>query len=105
MYSILALWSAANLKQQITYIVVNNRGYGILKERLIAYGGLAADSGQIIGMDLKNPPINFVQLAASMGVPGMEITDPEAIGPAIRSALDKDGPVLLDVKIRDHSKG
>ncbi len=104
MYSFQALWSAANQGLQIAYVVVNNSGYSILKERLIAYGGSAAASGHIIGMDLTNPSIDFVQLAKAMGVPGLEVTDPEAIGPALQKALNKNGPFLLDVKVQDISK-
>ena len=104
MYSIQALWSAANQNLQIVYVIVNNGGYSILKERLLAYGGLAAASDRIIGMNLSDPSIDFVQLAASLGVPAAEITEPKQIGPAITEALDKNGPVLLDVKVRDISQ-
>ena len=101
LYSIQALWTAANQHLPITYVIINNGGYSILKERLMAYGGSAAASGKIIGMDLSDPAIEFVQLAASLGVPAMEITDPEKIGPAISESIHRNGPVLLDVKVRD----
>ena len=104
MYSIQALWSAANQGLQIAYIILNNSGYSILKERILAYDGFAAASGRIIGMDLVNPSINFVQLAGALGVPGAEITDPDAIEPAVQRALSENGPFLLDVKISDLSK-
>jgi benzoylformate decarboxylase len=104
LYSFQALWSAANQALQIAYVIINNSGYSILKERLMAYGGSAAASGRIIGMDFTNPSIDFVQLANSMGVSGLEILDPGAIGPALQKALNNHGPFLLDVKIQDISK-
>ena len=104
MYSIQALWTAANQNLSITYVIINNGGYGILKERLMAYGGAAAASGCIIGMDLCDPSIQFVQLAAALGVPAMEITDPEKIAPAVSESIHRNGPVLLDVKVRDISR-
>jgi benzoylformate decarboxylase len=101
MYSIQALWTAANQNLSITYVIINNGGYGILKERLMAYGGAAAASGRIIGMDFCDPSIQFVQLAAALGVPAVEITDPKKIAPAISESIHRKGPVLLDVKVRD----
>ena len=104
MYSIQALWSAANQGLQIVYVILNNAGYSILKERILAYDGFAAASGRIIGMDLADPFINFVQLAGALGVPGAEVTNPDAVGPALKKALGENGPFLLDVKISDISK-
>jgi len=104
LYSIQALWTAANQHLPVTYLIINNSGYSILKERLMAYGGAAATSGKIIGMDLSDPPIEFVQLAAAFGVPAMEITDPDKIGPAISESIQRNGPVLLDVKVCDISR-
>ncbi|MBW1698566.1 MAG: thiamine pyrophosphate-binding protein [Deltaproteobacteria bacterium] len=104
MYGIQALWSAANQGLQIAYIITNNSGYSILKQRTFAYGGSSAASGRTIGMDLTDPSIGFVQLAAAMGVSGLEVSEPEAIGPALQTALDADGPFLLNVKIQDISK-
>ena len=97
MYSIQALWTAAHLKLPITYVIPNNRGYRILKERLRARQGNA----EFIGMDLRDPEIDFVQLAQSLGVPGQRITDAADIVPALRAAMDSGGPRLLDVSVVD----
>jgi benzoylformate decarboxylase len=97
MYSVQALWTAANLKLPITYIIPNNRGYRILKERLRARRGDA----QLIGMDLRDPEIDFVHLAQSLGVPAQRITDAAGIVPALRSGIASGGPNLLDVSVAD----
>jgi benzoylformate decarboxylase len=97
MYSIQALWTAAHLKLPITYVIPNNRGYRILKERLRARQGNA----EFIGMDLRDPEIDFVQLAQSLGVPAQRITDAADIVPALRAAMDSGGPRLLDVSVVD----
>ena len=39
MYSIQALWTAAHLKLPLTYVIPNNGGYRILKQRLLAFHG------------------------------------------------------------------
>ncbi len=97
MYSIQALWTAAHLKLPITYVICNNGSYRIIKERLRAFHG----SNRFIGMDLKDPAIDFVKLAQSMGVNAKRISDPDEVDPAIREATSKSGPTLLDVIVDD----
>jgi len=97
MYSVQALWTAANLKRPITYVIANNRSYRILKERLKA----RQNGTPFIGMDLREPEIDFVQLAQSLGVPGQRITDAADIVPALRAGIESGGPNLLDVSVAD----
>ena len=52
-------------------------------------------------MEFKDPPIDFVGLARSMGVTAMRITDPDDVGPAIAESTRRDGPTLLDVVVDD----
>jgi benzoylformate decarboxylase len=101
MYSIQALWTAAHLKLPITYVITNNRSYRILKERLLAFKGMAATNQSFTGMDFRDPSIDFVALAESMGVRACRISDPDEFIPAFESALANDGPDLLDVVVHD----
>lgn len=101
MYSIQALWTAAHLDLPITYIICNNRSYRILKERLLAFKGMAATNQSFTGMDFHDPPIDFVALAQSMGVKAQRITELDAFVPALRTALAHAGPDLLDVAVHD----
>ncbi len=95
MYSIQALWTAAHLKLPITYVIPNNRGYRILKERLKSMRG----SENFVGMDFVDPEIDFVTLAQSLGVPAQRIVDPAEIAPAMQAALASGGPRLLDISV------
>ena len=97
MYSIQALWSAAHLKLPITYLITNNRSYRIIKERLLSFHG----NDRFVGMDFRDPPLDFVALASSMGMTARQITDPNDIVPAIREAMATGGPSLLDVIVAD----
>ena len=97
MYSFQALWTAANAKLPITYVIANNGGYRIIKERLKSFHGVE----RYTGMEFKDPPIDFVGLARSMGATAMQITDPDDIGPAIAESTRRDGPTLLDVVVDD----
>ena len=52
MYNIQALWTAAHLQLPIVYIIANNGGYRILKQRIRKRYGLEHP----VGMDLSAPP-------------------------------------------------
>ena len=96
MYSIQALWTAARMKLPITYVIANNGGYRIIKQRLLAFHG----NDHFIGMDFADPPIDFTQLAQSMGMPAERITEPDQLKPALEAAFaNMSGPNLLDVSI------
>jgi benzoylformate decarboxylase len=97
MYSIQALWTAVHLKRPITYVIANNRGYRILKERLVSF----RKTDKFVGMDLREPEIDFVRLAQSMGMPARRIVEPPEILPALQAAIASGTPNLLDVAVAD----
>ena len=96
MYSIQALWTAANQKLPITYIICDNGGYRIIKERLYAFHG----NDNFIGMDFKEPAVDFVGLARSLGVPSTRVSSHDELVPALEAALaNRAGPNLLSVSV------
>jgi len=97
MYGVQALWTAAHLKLPITYVVANNRSYRILKERLVSM----RTADRFIGMDLRDPEIDYTGLARSLGIAAERITDPQAIVPALRAALAAGAPRLIEVMVAD----
>ncbi len=101
MYSVQALWTAANLKIPITYVIANNKGYGILRQRLVTFHG----SDRFVGMDFREPEIDFVGLARSLGIEAQRIEEPDDVKPALDAALANDGPNLLDVMVDDRLGG
>jgi len=97
LYGIQALWTAAHEKLPITYVIANNRSYRILKERLISM----RKTDRFVGMDIREPEIDYVALAQSMGVAAARVTDPQEFAPALRAALASGAPRLLDVRVAD----
>jgi benzoylformate decarboxylase len=95
MYSIQSLWTAAHHKLPITYVIANNGGYRIIKQRLKSFHG----NDHYIGMDFVEPKVDFAGLAKSMGMPAEHITEPDAVGPALKRAFSTPGPKLLDVVV------
>ena len=97
MYSIQALWTAAHLKLPITYVVINNRSYRIIKERLLA----GRHTDQFVGMDMKDPPIDFVSVARGFGLSARSITNPLEIVSALQEAIQSKAPNLIEVIVAD----
>ena len=95
MYSIQALWTAAHHKLPITFVIANNGGYRIIKQRLLSFHG----NNHFIGMDFANPAIDFAALARAMGLPAETIAEPEAVPAALQRAFTTAGPKLLDVVV------
>jgi benzoylformate decarboxylase len=101
MYSIQALWTAANLNIPITYVIANNKGYRILRQRLMAFHG----NDQFIGMDFRQPEIDFTGLARSLGMQAVRVEAPDDVAPALDAALANPGPNLIDVAVEDGPGG
>ena len=95
LYNIQALWTAAHLRLPMVYVIANNRGYRILKQRVRAGHGVE----RFVGMDFDDPPIDFAALASAMGLRSRRVAEPEGIGPALEEALAHAGPTLLDVVV------
>jgi len=94
MYSIQAIWSAANQNLPMTYVIVNNGGYRIIKQRLKSFH----QNDHFIGMDFKDPAVNFAALAEAMGVTAERVTDSTRLRAALDNALaNKTGPNLIEV--------
>ena len=91
MYSVQALWSAARYGTNVAFVVVNNRGYSILKGFRDAIG--AGD--RVPGLDV--PGIDFVVVAQGLGVEGETIGEAGDLLPAVKRALNAGRPYLLDV--------
>jgi benzoylformate decarboxylase len=95
MYSIQALWTAAHHKLQLTVVIVNNGGYRIIKQRLLAFHG----DDHYVGMDFVDPPVDFTGLAKSLGLEAMRITEAKDIAPALKSAFNRPGTKLIEVMV------
>ena len=97
MYGIQGLWTAAHHKLPITYIVANNRGYRIIKERLVSF----RKTDKFTGMDIRDPDLDFVRMAESFGLAARRVTDPQDIAPALREGFASGRPNLIDIRVAD----
>ncbi len=105
MYAIQGLWTAAHLKLPITFIIVNNRSYRIIKDRLVALRKTDA----FVAMDLKDPVIDYQALGQSMGLRTALVTQPGEIDATLTRMMAgmladgaaTTGPCLVEVVVED----
>jgi len=97
MYSIQALWTAANLKLPMTFVICNNEGYQILKNRLKLFHG----NDKPIGMDFKDPPMDIATIARGFGMAAERVDTAAGFDAALAASLaKKDGPMLIEVMVK-----
>jgi benzoylformate decarboxylase len=92
MYSIQALWTAVQEKLPLVMIVLNNHGYGAMKS-----------FSQLLGIGeppgIRLPGISYPEVARGFGAIGVEVTRSSDIYQALQSALQREGPTLIDIQI------
>ena len=89
MFTIQDLMTAVEHRIPVVVIVFNDRGYGVERRHQDHLYGRRS------GVDLQPP--DFVALAHAFGARGQLVDDLGKLGSAVESALDADGPVLLEV--------
>jgi benzoylformate decarboxylase len=101
MYSIQALWTAAHHKLAIVFVVLANREYRILKHNVDVWrqNFQAGTQHPYQQMDLTGPELDFVHLAAGMGVEGVRVERSDAIAPALAKAVAANRPYLVEIAI------
>ncbi|ETZ42876.1 benzoylformate decarboxylase [Mycobacterium avium MAV_120709_2344] len=93
LYTLQALWTAAQHQARIVVVVLDNAGYAVLKE-----------SGDYLGVGhdqpgLDTPGVDLVKLAEGFGVPGIRVEQYAGLRSAFEQALAADGPMLLSVRV------
>jgi benzoylformate decarboxylase len=100
LYSPQALWTAAYEKLPVTFIVMNNREYNILKNFSKSQPHyLGARANRFIAMDITDPPIDFLALAAAMGIPARRVTRAADIAGAVEAGIASNLPNLIELVI------
>ena len=97
MYTIQSLWTAARYKIGVVFVIFNNTSYRILKQRLFAQRGYAAQLDTYVGMELNNPAIDYVGLARSLGLEAERANTVHDATDLIAKALAGGSPMLIEV--------
>jgi benzoylformate decarboxylase len=100
LYSPQALWTAAHEKLPVTFVVMNNREYNILKNFMKGQKDYASHrQNRFIAMDLDDPPIDYQAMAKSFGVPAQRVTRAGDIAGAVEAGIASGAPNLIEVVI------
>jgi benzoylformate decarboxylase len=100
LYSPQALWTAAHETLPITFVIMNNREYNILKNFMKSQTDyLAARTNRFIAMEVAEPAIDYMAMAASMGLPGQRIARAADIAPAIEAGIASRLPNVIEIVI------
>ena len=92
MYSIQALWTAAQRKLPLTVVVINNAGYGAMRSF-----SQVMQVRNVPGLDI--PGLDFVKLAQGHGCEAMRVTKSSELAPALQHALSHNGTSLVEVLV------
>lgn len=95
LYAIQALWSAAQLKLPIAFLILNNGRYAALQDFAPVFGFRPGEA--VPGTLL--PDIDFVALARAQGVVAQRVKDAASLDAALREALASPVPVLVDIEV------
>ena len=88
LYSPQALWTAAHEALPVTFVVMNNREYNVLKNFMKSQENyLSAREQRFIAMDIDNPAIDYTALARAFGLTARRVTRARDIAPAIEAGL------------------
>ncbi|GAA5228593.1 thiamine pyrophosphate-binding protein [Paeniglutamicibacter antarcticus] len=89
MYSIAELATAKQHNAPVTWLIIDDGGYGILREYMVGAFGKATAT------ELARP--DFVALAESFGIPARYV-EPENVGAALEESFAAQGPNVVVVK-------
>ncbi|MEY9182435.1 benzoylformate decarboxylase [Bradyrhizobium sp. USDA 326] len=92
MYSIQALWTAAQRKLPLTVVVLNNSGYGAMRSF-----SQVMQVRNVPGLEL--PGIDFVRLAEGMGCDAVRVTKAAELGEALKRGMTHAGSSLVEVVV------
>ncbi|MDH2351246.1 benzoylformate decarboxylase [Bradyrhizobium sp. SSUT18] len=92
MYSIQALWTAAQRKLPLTIVVINNSGYGAMRSF-----SQVMQVRNVPGLEL--PGIDFVRLAEGMGCDAVRVSKAAELGEALKRAMAFAGTSLVEVAV------
>jgi benzoylformate decarboxylase len=91
-YSVQAFWTAAAYRVPVTFLVLRNDEYAILKW----FADMESVTGAP-GLDL--PALECAAVAEGYGVPASRVGDPAELEQALHEAIAADGPRLVEARV------
>ncbi|WP_025514585.1 acetolactate synthase large subunit [Bordetella trematum] len=99
MYTVQALWTQAREHLDCLTIVLANRSYATLHGEMKNVGVQSPGHNAQRMLDIQDPSLNWVHLAAGMGVEAVRVDTVEAFTQALEQGLSRKGPYLIEALI------
>ena len=99
MYTLQALWTMAREQLDVLTIIFANRAYAILQAEMRAVGVNRFGRNAERMLSLDDPVLDWVAMAAGLGVEGVRVETCESFGDVYRSALERRGPFLIEAVV------
>jgi benzoylformate decarboxylase len=101
MYAIQSLWTAAHHTLAIVFVVLANREYRILTHNVDVWrqNFEAGTQHPYQNMDITGPTLDFVHLAAGMGVEAVRVEKADDIAGTVAKAVAAGRPYLVEIAI------
>jgi benzoylformate decarboxylase len=96
-YGIQGLWTAVEHNLPITFVIVNNGGYGAMKAFSMLFNSKRSPSFDIEHVD-------FIALAKGFGCKAKRVEKVDELAAALAAAHRSKGPMLLDVVVESAAK-
>jgi acetolactate synthase-1/2/3 large subunit len=96
MYTVQSLWTMARESLDVVVVVCSNRAYRILQAELSRAGIAEPGVNARTLTDLSRPDLDWVALAAGLGVPGTRADTADGFCAAFERALGEPGPALIE---------
>jgi benzoylformate decarboxylase len=103
MFGLQGLWTLAKYRVPLTVIVFNNRAYMAVKNQFRGSEERIRIAAEM-GAEITGPDLNFARLAETFGIYGQRVEHPDAVEPALKRALEQNGPALVDVVIAQNTR-
>jgi acetolactate synthase I/II/III large subunit len=98
LYTIQSLWTQARENLDITTVILSNRKYAILEHELAKVGANPGRTALDL-FDLENPTLDWIRLAAGMGVEAARAKTLEELADLLTASFKRNGPFLIELVI------
>ncbi len=105
LYSPQALWTAVREDLPVVAVVMNNRGYLILRRFLAEMRGPSrpdapgTPDARRVGLDIAGPGVDLVSIARGFGADAIRVDRVPELGDAVRAALAAARPTVIEAQV------
>src|SRR5215470_9976044 len=99
LYSPQALWTAVREDLPVVAVVMNNRGYLILRRFLAEMRGPSGRDAPRAGLDIADPGVDLVSVARGFGADAVRVDRVPEVADAVRAALAAGRPTVIEAQV------